>query len=294
MSAAPEYTRQKNFLDNLPDRTDHGALNAEFDNVATSVNALRTNAAAIQRDDGALSDGIVGMEQLDDDLRERLGGDGGDGGGGENPANRYEDARGLLAERSYYDGRPKGFSFVAIDTGVVYFKLSGTIGDWSDGFPFGKGDKGDKGDGGQPGTVDYSKTVRRDVADDQTMAGALAAPTVSASQGMAAPKFTFQGAPLRWIPRNARLRLDDGTAQGALASAEVATLMTSGTDATDTGLKLANGADIGSLFDPAGSAAGKLAGVVVGEATADLTGKTSIKVTLEVVNNQLQIGVEAT
>lgn len=293
MSAAPEYTRQKNFLDNLPDRTDHGALNTEFDNVSATVSALRNNAAAIQRDDGTLEAGIVGMEQLDSDLQGRLGTTGGTTGG-ENPANRYEDARGLIAERSYYDGRPKGFSFLAIDEGKVYFKLSGTIGDWSAGFPFGKGDQGNPGDPGTPGTVDYSKTVRRDVTDDQTMAGGLAAPTVSASQSMAAPKFAFQGAAMRLIPGNSRLRLDDGTTIAALVGLEVDDLVTSGTSAAATGLKLANGDDIGTLFDPAGAAAGKLAGVVLGEATADLTGKTTIKVTLTVVNNQLQIGVETT
>lgn len=42
------------------------------------------------------------------------------------------DATGLLSELSQYDGEPKGFSFLATDTGKVYIKASDTVGDWSD------------------------------------------------------------------------------------------------------------------------------------------------------------------
>lgn len=52
---------------------------------------------------------------------------------------------GLAADRSLYDAQIKGFSFLAIDVGMVYFKLSATSADWSIGSPFGKGDKGDVG-----------------------------------------------------------------------------------------------------------------------------------------------------
>ena len=43
------------------------------------------------------------------------------------------DARDTFANRNLYDLQPKGFSFLAIDTGFMYFKLSNTSGDWSDG-----------------------------------------------------------------------------------------------------------------------------------------------------------------
>ena len=67
------------------------------------------------------------------------------------------DSVGLLVDRSLYDTRVKGFSFLALDTGEIYFKLSDTVGDWSLAAPFGKGEKGDKGDIGN-GILDISRT----------------------------------------------------------------------------------------------------------------------------------------
>lgn len=54
-------------------------------------------------------------------------------------------AVGLAADRGLYDAQIRGFSFLAIDTTLVYFKLSNTTADWSIGAPFGKGDQGDIG-----------------------------------------------------------------------------------------------------------------------------------------------------
>lgn len=42
------------------------------------------------------------------------------------------DATGTVSELSQYDGEPKGFSFLATDTGQVYIKNSDASGDWSD------------------------------------------------------------------------------------------------------------------------------------------------------------------
>lgn len=61
---ASAYNRQKNFLENNPDRTDHGSLNAEFDRVSASVNALRTNAELLQNDDGTLKNAVVALTNL--------------------------------------------------------------------------------------------------------------------------------------------------------------------------------------------------------------------------------------
>lgn len=55
---------------------------------------------------------------------------------------------GLATDRALYDAQIKGFSFLAIDVGLVYFKLSNTSADWSIGAPFGKGDQGDTGSAG--------------------------------------------------------------------------------------------------------------------------------------------------
>lgn len=55
---------------------------------------------------------------------------------------------GLTAQRALYDAQPAGWSFLDITTSTLYFKASNTSGDWSNGVPFGKGDKGDTGDTG--------------------------------------------------------------------------------------------------------------------------------------------------
>lgn len=54
-------------------------------------------------------------------------------------------AVGLIADRSLYDNQQTGFSFLALDESLIYFKLSATTADWSAGAPFGKGDTGDTG-----------------------------------------------------------------------------------------------------------------------------------------------------
>lgn len=49
---------------------------------------------------------------------------------------------GLEAEKKNYDGAGKNTSFLATDTGLLYFKQSNSLGDWSKGIPFGKGEQG--------------------------------------------------------------------------------------------------------------------------------------------------------
>jgi hypothetical protein len=225
------------------------------------------------------------------------------------------------SERAAYDAADKGFSFLAMDTGLLYFKLSAQVADWSTGYTFGKGEKGDpgprgiqgqrgiqglrgpqgepgqqgiQGPPGQNGTVDYGRVILNDTPNDQEVQGGFAARTLSGSVSAAAPVFTFSGAAARIAPNNNRLRIDDGGSTPALIDLELANVRTSGSGATDTGVKLANGADIGTLFDPAGAAASKIAGIATPSASASIVGKTSITVTLSLVNNKLVIGVSAT
>ena len=58
-------------------------------------------------------------------------------------------AVGLLSTRTTYDTQATGFSFLSVDTGAIYFKLSSATGNWSSAVPFGKGDKGDIGNTGR-------------------------------------------------------------------------------------------------------------------------------------------------
>lgn len=61
------------------------------------------------------------------------------------------DAIGLFAGRSAFDASPANFSYLATDTGEIYFKLSSTPADWSTGFSFGQGPQGIQGPAGPVG-----------------------------------------------------------------------------------------------------------------------------------------------
>lgn len=62
---------------------------------------------------------------------------------------------GTLAQRVLYNNYMTGYSFLAVDVDVagsiiphIYFKKSNASGDWTEGVPFGRGEKGDTGDAG--------------------------------------------------------------------------------------------------------------------------------------------------
>lgn len=165
---APAYNRTKNFLENNPDRTDHGALNAELDKVALSIEGLRDNAVLLQKDDGTLQNSVVALVNLTPAAIAALqvpgpvgpqgavgpvGPVGPQGVKGDVGSSFDADAKDVFANRSLYNIQPKGFSFLAIDTGNLYFKISATSGDWSPAFVYGKGDTGDTGAVGPVGPV---------------------------------------------------------------------------------------------------------------------------------------------
>jgi Collagen triple helix repeat (20 copies) len=166
MPQAPAYNRNKNFLENNPDRTDHGALNTELDAVANSINALRTNAALLQNDDGSVKNAIIALANLTAEAIAALqvpgptgpqgpagpiGPQGIQGVKGDVGSSFDADARDLFANRNLYDLQPKGFSMLAMDTGMLYFKLSNASGNWSTGVQYGKGETGATGATGPQG-----------------------------------------------------------------------------------------------------------------------------------------------
>lgn len=59
-----KYERTTDFTERDGDDTDHASINAEFDAAASSINQIRTNLAQIQRDDGALKNGVVTADSL--------------------------------------------------------------------------------------------------------------------------------------------------------------------------------------------------------------------------------------
>jgi hypothetical protein len=168
---APAYNRSKNFLENAGASTDHGAINTELDAAGQSINGLRTNQALLQNDDGSLRANTVTLANITPTALAQLQvpGPKGDVGpvgpgvagvqGATGPAGPSfdADARDTAANRALYDLQFKGFAMLAMDTGLLYFKLSDAAADWSAGVAYGKGDtgttglKGDKGDQGDRG-----------------------------------------------------------------------------------------------------------------------------------------------
>ena len=65
------------------------------------------------------------------------------------------DATALFSQRSTYDAQPDGFSFLAADTGMLYFRVG--VSGWSAPIPFGKGDQGLPGANGKE--VQLQKTA---------------------------------------------------------------------------------------------------------------------------------------
>jgi hypothetical protein len=64
MAQPQEFTRTIDFTERDGDDTNHSALNEEFDAAALTANQIRANLALIQRDDGALKNGIVTADSL--------------------------------------------------------------------------------------------------------------------------------------------------------------------------------------------------------------------------------------
>lgn len=80
-------------------------------------------------------------------------------------------AVGLLSQKSLYDLQVTGFSFLALDEALIYFKLSATSADWSLGSPFGKGEKGDTGATGN-GIASVSFVSTTDISGLPAQSGA--------------------------------------------------------------------------------------------------------------------------
>lgn len=72
MAQPPAYARAfsfTNYTANYPSTPQPGVrLDVEFDALTTTTNAIRTNLALIQRDDGALANGSVSADQLSTEL----------------------------------------------------------------------------------------------------------------------------------------------------------------------------------------------------------------------------------
>ena len=55
---------------------------------------------------------------------------------------------GTTTQRALYNNQIKGWSFLDLETSIIYFKVSDASADWSLGVPFGKGDQGPEGEDG--------------------------------------------------------------------------------------------------------------------------------------------------
>jgi hypothetical protein len=64
MSQAVEFSRQQDYTDFQDFNAEGSELNREFDNAKITIDQLRANINLLQKDDGALANGIVGNDQL--------------------------------------------------------------------------------------------------------------------------------------------------------------------------------------------------------------------------------------
>ena len=152
--SAVVYRRSKNFQVEGGNSTDHGALNAEFDALASAIATLSARLDKLLKDDGTLEPGIVLKDALSNEVLRLMTGTDVvtvQGPKGDVGASFRADYRGLMAERALFDDRSKGFCFLAMDAGQLFFKLSDASGHWGLGFVFAKGDKGDTGAPGAKG-----------------------------------------------------------------------------------------------------------------------------------------------
>lgn len=76
MAQPPEYEITTNFSDyqdsNPTDPLPAASIDVEFNNIKTTLDAINTNLALIQADDGDLANDIVGSDQIDDALEALL------------------------------------------------------------------------------------------------------------------------------------------------------------------------------------------------------------------------------
>lgn len=91
-------------------------------------------------------------------------------------------ALGLTPEKVNYENQSTGFSFLDIQAGLIYFKLSGATADWSAGFPFGQGPQGLQGNQGV-GIVNITFKETTDLSNSPGAAGALDTYTVNLTNG---------------------------------------------------------------------------------------------------------------
>lgn len=94
-----------------------------------------------------------------------------------------------IASKTEYDEESPGFSFLASDEGMIYFRLDPT--GWSEGMAFGKGEKGDKGDTGDTGNT--GPAGAKGDKGDKGDTGATGA-TGAAGKGVSSSAVAYQAA----------------------------------------------------------------------------------------------------
>lgn len=167
MSQPEAYKRRLDFKQQNGDQTNHAGINEEFDSVSNSIESIVDVIVGLLEDDGQIKRGLIDVDALSESAQRELKGRQGDKGdtgpqgeqgepgpqGGRGPIGpAYQpDASDVLVARPAYDAREKGFGFLALDEGKLYFKLSDTAAEWSEGYVYGKGPQGDRGPQGEKG-----------------------------------------------------------------------------------------------------------------------------------------------
>lgn len=104
---------------------------SEIENLTATAQTLAVGAQASASYNPSTGVLTVGLPSGEDGV------DGIDGEKGDKGDNFTVDAIGTYLDRGSYNSEIEGFVFLDSDAGVLYFKLSSSVGDWSVGVPFG-------------------------------------------------------------------------------------------------------------------------------------------------------------
>eukprot|EP00752_Nemacystus_decipiens_P019183 g17239.t1 len=137
-----------------PDQPHDGdKLDAEFNQLIATDTALLAFMRQAIEDDGTIKLAAISahLASVTTGPQGPQGDPGTDGADGADGQSYVPDAIGVTADRTQYNAEIQGFAFLDTEAGLLYWKLSNTVADWSTGVAFGQGPAGPAGATGPAG-----------------------------------------------------------------------------------------------------------------------------------------------
>lgn len=161
---------------------DGDKLDAEINQLIATDTAILAFARQAIADDGTVKLAAISAHLEDVTTgpagpQGPAGNDGSDGADGADGLSYVPDEIGVTADRTQYNAEVAGFAFLDTEAGLLYWKLSNTVADWSAGVAFGQGPQGEQGvpgpqglqgDQGDPGPQGIPGTNGMDGQDGAT------------------------------------------------------------------------------------------------------------------------------